>query len=167
MAWVAGYVSRAPRLLHNTIARNRNGDGSGIHVTNFSGFFSTVSLTNTILVSHTVGITVTAGNTATLEGTLWGSGVWANGTPWGGGGAILTGTVNVFGDPGFISPLSGNYHITLTPAAVDSGVNAGVTTDIDGESRPYGMGFDIGADEYQPPVVYKYSYLPVVLRQFP
>jgi parallel beta-helix repeat protein len=61
----------SPRLLHTTIARNRGGDGSGVYVTDIFGSFSTVALTNTILVSHTVGITVTAGNTAILNGVLW------------------------------------------------------------------------------------------------
>ena len=46
-------------------------------------------LTNTILVSHTVGISVSVGSTATLEATLWGSGVWANGNDWGGSSSLL------------------------------------------------------------------------------
>ena len=41
----------------------------------------------------------------------------------------------------------GNYHITLSSAAINQGVNAGVGTDIDGQPRPYGWGYDIGADE--------------------
>ncbi len=104
-------------------------------------------MTDTILVSHTVGISVTAGNTATLQATLWGSGAWANGSDWGGAGSITTGTVNVWGDPAFVNPDAGDYHILPTSAAVDAGVHAGVTTDIDGDARPYGNGYDIGADE--------------------
>jgi len=66
------FVGRSSaRLLHTTIARNSSGDGSGVYVTNDGSGYSTVAMTNTILVSHTVGITVTVGNTATLEGVLW------------------------------------------------------------------------------------------------
>ena len=140
-----------PRLWHTTIARNHGGDGSGVYVADAGSDHRTVALTNTILVSHTVGVTVTAGNTVTLEGTLWGSGAWANGADWGGDGTVITGTVNVRGDPGFIDPDTGDYHIIAASAAVDEGVIAPeVTTDIDGQSRPYGDGYDIGADEFYP-----------------
>jgi len=155
----------SPRLTHNTIARNTGGDGSGILVASFASG-SAVTLTNTILVSHTVGITVLAGDTAILQGTLWGIGVWANGTDWGGGGAILTGTVNVRGDPKFANPAIADYHIISGSAAIDAGVNAGVMTDIDNQPRPYQTP-DLGADEYWPPGALKLVYLPVVLRQFP
>ncbi len=140
-------------LLHTTIARNRGGDGSGIHVASpdsFPHLPSTVALTNTILVSHTVGITVATGSAATLEATLWGSGSWANGTDWGGAGSITTGTINIRDDPVFAAPEAGNYHLRLGSAALDKGVNAGITTDIEGESRPFGAGYDLGADEGQP-----------------
>ena len=142
------YIERSsPHLLHTTIAHNTGGDGSGVYVTNYGSTYSTVALNDTILVSHTVGITVTAGNTAMLEGTLWGSGAWANGADWGGAGTIVTGTVNVWGKPGFVDPDSGDYHITAASAAVDAGVDAGVTTDVDGHHRPYGSAPDLGADE--------------------
>jgi hypothetical protein len=155
----------SPRLMHNTIARNTGGEGSAIYVDSLSDFVSNVTLTNTILVSHTVGITVKAGNTATLQGTLWGSGAWANGTNAGGGGAIIS-SVNVFSNPEFISPSSGNYHITATSAAVNAGVNASVNLDIDNQPRPY-QAPDLGADEYWPPGVLKYIYLPVTLKNYP
>ena len=148
------YVWRSsPRLLHNTIARNSGGDGSGIYVTEHPsyGFYSTVALTNTILVSHSVGITVTAGNTATLEATLWNG----NALDWGG-----TGTVNHTNDhsgaPAFASD---GYHLTPGSAAIDQGVNVGVMTDIDGDARPIGPLPDLGADEG------KYRiYLQLVMR---
>jgi len=141
-------------LLHNTIARNDNTYGVLID----RG--ATVTLTNTILVSHTVGISVTTGSTVTLEATLWGSGEWANGSDWGGGGSIVTGTVNIWGLPHFIHPDGGDYHLGSGSRAVDRGVDAGVADDIDGDPRPYGVGYDIGADEL---TVWR-LYLPLVLR---
>lgn len=155
----------SPRLTHNTIARNTGGDGSGILVASFASG-SAVTLTNTILVSHTVGITVLAGDTATLQGTLWGTGAWANDADWGGAGTILTGTINVFDDPAFVNPDTGDYHIGSTSAAINAAVNAGVNTDIDNQPRPYQTP-DLGADEYWPPGTLKYVYLPIVLRQLP
>ena len=147
----------SPRLLHTTVASN----GSGIYVTKawWGPYYSTVALTNTILVSHTVGVAVTTGNTATLEATLWGADAWANATDWGGEGAIITGTINVWGDPAFVDPDAADYHIGPGSAAIDAGVDAGVTTDMDGHPRPIGSGFDIGADEYVAIV-----YLPITLN---
>lgn len=145
--WAGGgiYVSDASAdLLHNTIVRNVGGDGAGIYVTNNS----TVAMTNTILVSHTVGITVAAGSTVALEGTLWGSGAWANTTDWGGPGTIITGTsaYNYWSDPAFVNPNAGDYHIRYVSAALNAGIDAGVTEDIDGDPRSDGYP-DIGADE--------------------
>ncbi|HFD40604.1 MAG TPA: right-handed parallel beta-helix repeat-containing protein, partial [Anaerolineae bacterium] len=135
------YVRRAsPRLLHTTIARNSGGDGSGIYVTNLGSDYSTVAMTNTILFSHTVGIAVMAGNTATLDGTLW----QANGTDRSGAGTINH-SHDYSGDPAFQAD---GYHLAPGSQALDRGVNAGVTTDIDGESRPQGAGYDLGADEF-------------------
>lgn len=142
-------------LAYSTFARNLGGDGSGIYL----AYNGTVSLTNTILVSQTVGVTGTAGTTARLEATLWGKGVWANGTDWAGAGRILTGALNVWGDPAFVNPGSGDYHIGPGSAAIDAGVDAGVTTDIDGQARPGSSGYDLGADE-----LYFSFYLPLVFK---
>jgi len=140
--------------LHNTIARNRTVYGIQVDTG------ASVALTNTILVSHTVGITVAGDSTAALEATVWGSGTWANGADLGGEGAIFIGTVNVWGDPGFVSPAAGDYHIGPGSAAKDAGIDAGVAIDIDGRARPIGAGYDIGADEYAAPI-----YLPLVMRK--
>ena len=145
-------------LRHNTIARNTGGDGSGVHVIGDGN--STVTLTNTILVSQTVGITVTAGNTATLESTLWGNEAWGNDTDTGGAGTINT-TNDYTGDPAFMAPDLGDYHIGSGSAAIDKGMDAGVAIDIDGEPRPARAGYDIGADE----IWYK-IYLPLVIRNY-
>jgi parallel beta-helix repeat protein len=142
------------RLLHTTIARNTGGDGTGVYVTGYYGTFpySTVWLTNTILVGHEIGLFVAEGNTVTLEATLWGSGVWANGTDWAGDGTIDIGMLNLWSDPAFVDPVRGDYHITAGSAAVDAGVPTSVATDIDGETRPCGAGPDLGADEWTGPL---------------
>jgi hypothetical protein len=148
-----------PCFLHTTIAHNTDGEGSGVYVTT-DGFlhYSTVSLTNTIIAGHhNLGVTVTTGSTATLEATLW----YDNGLHTGGGGTIVTGTVNVYDDPVFVDSSAWDYHLTAGSAAIDEGVNAGVDEDIDSDPRPIGVGYDIGADEYA-----VHAYLPIVLSNY-
>lgn len=127
-----------PQLLHTTFARNSNGDGRGVFVSSGSA-----ALTNTILVSQSVGIYVYSGATARLDSTLW----WANGVNWTGPGTVYHSN-DYTGDPAFVAPDAGDYHIKSASAALDKGVNAGVNSDIDGDPRPIGAGFDLGADEY-------------------
>jgi parallel beta-helix repeat protein len=156
MTWGSGICVEgcSPRLLHTTIARNSGGDGRGVYVTNEGSNYSTVALTNTIIVSHTVGIYVSSNNTATLESTLW----HGNTTDWGGGGA---GTINhsndYAGDPRFDAD---GYHLMAGSAAINRGVNAGVTTDIDGDSRDSMP--DLGADELAG--IGMDVYLPIIMK---
>jgi uncharacterized repeat protein (TIGR01451 family) len=140
--------------LHTTIARNHGWVGGGVHIaTPMSP--RTVAFTNTILVSHTLGIYVASGAAATLESTLWGDSAWANTADWGGLGTLITGTHNYWGDPGFVAPDSGDYHIGTSSAAIDGGIDAGVADDMDGQSRPHHAGYDLGADEWWPLLVSK------------
>ncbi|WP_148707450.1 PKD domain-containing protein [Chitinophaga skermanii] len=51
----------------------------------------------------------------------------------------------------FVDVAGNNFHITNLSPALDKGYNAsayGITKDIDGDNRPQGAAFDIGADEY-------------------
>jgi hypothetical protein len=146
-------------MLHNTLDHNTGGDGSGVHVA-YSG---TVALTNTIVTRHTVGITVASGSTVSLAANLWGAGPWANEFDWSGAGTILTGTKNVWGDPAFVDPAAGDYHLTVGSSARDRGLSTGVSLDIDAQARPIGSGYDIGADE----LLYYPTYLPLVERGGP
>jgi uncharacterized repeat protein (TIGR01451 family) len=147
-------LGSSAHLLHTTIARNgmtrlaaERHNSNGIYATtSLFGDPTTVALTNTIVVSHGLGITVSTGSSVTLEGMLWGKGAWANTTDWSGNGAVVTGTVNVRGDPAFVDPGNGDYHIHPTSAARDAGVDAGVIGDLDGDLRTDGHP-DIGADE--------------------
>jgi fibronectin-binding autotransporter adhesin len=126
------------RLLHNTIANN-HGSGQGVYV----GQFTTLFFSNTTIAGHaSVGITATSDSHVTLAGTLWHD----NGLDVGGAGAVFSST-NVYGDPAFADPASWDYHLTASSAAIDAGMDAGVATDFEGDTRPQGDGFDIGYDE--------------------
>lgn len=59
-------------------------------------------------------------------------------------GPICAVTVNVYGDPAFVDPGTGGYHMGMAPAAI----HAGMADDIEGDLRIYGCGVDMGADEY-------------------
>jgi parallel beta-helix repeat protein len=133
------------RILHTTLARNTGGGGQGV----FVGAGSTALMTNTILVSHTVGIeTNDSAAAAILDTTLWGQGAWANKADVQISAGTVTTTTDVRGDPAFVDPDRGDYHIGASSAAVDMGAAVAVTEDIDGEVRPVLYAPDIGADEY-------------------
>lgn len=151
------------RLLHSTIARNIGGDGSGVYITDDpdSYIYSTVWLTNTIIVSHTVGISVASGNTVTLNSTLW-----HDNTAISGGAGLISHRNDYVGDPAFLDPDGGDYHIGPGSAALDQGVATDVMLDIDHEPRSY-QAPDLGADEYWPPSALKPLYLPLIMRDHP
>jgi parallel beta-helix repeat protein len=134
-------TASSPRLIHTTIARNHGGDGSGIYVTHYASTYSSVALTNTILVSHSVGISVTGGNTVTVDAVLWNDTLITVSQSI---TAVVTVQNQHTGNPAFAPD---GYHLTVSSAAIDRGVDAGVTTDIDGGVRPFGPAPDLGADE--------------------
>ncbi len=121
------------RLLHNTIARNT---GEGIYV---AGFYSSIWLTNTVIVSHTAGLSVDSSNTAYLDGVLW----FGNGANTYGAGVISV-THAYTGNPAFAPD---GFHLTAHSAAIDRGTGAGVDNDMDDQPRPMGAAPDLGADE--------------------
>ena len=62
-------------------------------------------------------------------------------------GAVSGGINDVSGDPPFINPAGDDYHLQSSSAAIDAGVDVGVPSDLNGDARPIGSGFDIGYDE--------------------
>jgi putative cofactor-binding repeat protein len=147
-------------LRHNTLARNTGGSGQGVYA--LAG--STVGMTNTIVVSHAVGVQALGSDVVIdLEATLWGAGAWANTTDTVAvsGGTVNTGAINLWELPAFVDPDDGDYHLLFGSSAVDAGVDAGVTDDIDGDVRPLGAAPDLGADE-----TWEVVFLPLVLRNW-
>jgi len=79
-------------------------------------------------------------------------------TTYTGGAAINThvpgARSNIDGDPAFVDEAGGDYHLTPLSPCIDTGRDTspaeygGVTTDFDGDARPSGPAYDIGADEF-------------------
>jgi PKD repeat protein len=132
-------------LIHNTIARNVGpGGGTGVTLNTDAPY----TFQDNIIVGHTTGVFNHSSSGVTLDRTLWGAGTWANGTDLAGPGTA-TRTGDIIGDPLFVDPTATNYHLAVGSAAQDAGNNAGVFQDIEGNARPQGANFDIGADEIQ------------------
>jgi hypothetical protein len=150
-AWLDGMASYpvSTTLVHNTLVGGPVG-GEGVWV----GTHVSATLVNNIIVDHGTGITNTApaSSIVAADHTLFDG----NGTDYGPG----VGSANeVGGDPLFVDPAHGDYHIRPGSAAIDQGMDAGVTSDVDGDPRPIGPLPDLGADEALPRM-----FLPLVLR---
>ncbi|MCB0397200.1 MAG: T9SS type A sorting domain-containing protein [Flavobacteriales bacterium] len=64
-----------------------------------------------------------------------------------------SGTGNMTSNPMFVNESTGDFHIQAGSPCIDNGIEAPfVEEDFDGEVRPYGSGYDIGAFEYHPQV---------------
>ena len=72
---------------------------------------------------------------------------------------ITTGTHSLVGNPLFADALG---HLSSGSPAIDQGIDVGVNVDFDGNHRPSGGGFDIGAYEVQV-VLYK-LFAPLLQR---
>ncbi len=73
---------------------------------------------------------------------------------FGGNAVALTGSHVVQGDPKFVDAANNNFHLLTGSPAIDRGIaslsgSAAPVSDIDGNPRPMGAGFDIGAVEHK------------------
>ena len=64
-------------------------------------------------------------------------------------------------DPDFEDPANDDFHISDDSPAKNAGITVPLTDDFDGESRPSGGGYDIGADEVESGME---IYIPILLK---
>ncbi|MCB9743389.1 MAG: lamin tail domain-containing protein [Alphaproteobacteria bacterium] len=85
--------------------------------------------------------------------STWGyNDVWGNTTDYVNDASADATDISV--DPQFVDAANGNYRLTAGSACIDAGgATWAAAEDIQGESRPQGAGYDIGADEYASPTV--------------
>lgn len=144
-----GYTGTS-QILHTTIASPTVAVGAAIYV-----MTATVGVTDTIIAQHEQGI-VNASGSVYEDYNLF-TGVL---TPT--AGSDISGPHHPTGPPAFLNPAADNYHLWQGSAAIDTGVNAGVAVDVDGQPRPQAAGFDIGYDESGG--TFQSVYLPLVAR---
>ncbi len=141
-------------LTHVTFAGNMgSNDGGGV-----KNFWSTLRVINSVLWGNSAskGAQIYDDNPAAPTLVTY-SDVQFTG--------VYTGTGNLNANPRFVQPIAasinpttiGNYHILGGSPVIDRGTNAGLAIDLDGQLRPMGHGYDLGAYEVRPPL-----YLPVV-----
>jgi len=111
----------------------------------YAGRALTVTLTNTLVVSatHAFAAREIEGDLLlrhdhTLAHQVAGLHSTEAGAP------VFQATHAVSGNP----KVDANGHLLAGSAAIDAGIDAGLRWDVDGQARPYGAGFDVGADEY-------------------
>ncbi|HSO89441.1 MAG TPA: T9SS type A sorting domain-containing protein [Draconibacterium sp.] len=73
---------------------------------------------------------------------------------FGGNSVALTGSHLIKGDPKFVDAANNDFHLLPESPAIDKGIDAlsgsaAQVVDFDGNSRPMGTGFDIGAFEHE------------------
>jgi hypothetical protein len=126
------------------------GNGGGLCKT--GGWPATVSIINTIFWDNSAGsgheIYISQGTASITWSNVMNN---SNALKAVNGGVITTDANCIEADPFFVDDSSGDYHLTSMSPVIDGGTSAGAPVDdIDGDTRPIGSGYDMGADEFVP-----------------
>ena len=97
---------------------------------------------NNIMVSNYYGLNCYS------CGSSWSTNlIWGNVTVYVNDASQVTSDLSV--DPQFLNYSEGDYSLAMGSPCIDAAsATYGVATDIDGEARPQGAGYDIGMDEF-------------------
>jgi hypothetical protein len=128
-------------VAHNTVVYNTGFDGGIV----LAVPYITPTVVNNIVAFNSVGIRADVDAAGTLDyNDVWDNAEQDYDLP----GALQPGAHSLQVGPRFVNTVIGNYHLTSDSPCIDRGMDAGVTTDMDGHRRPLGAGYDIGADEW-------------------
>lgn len=131
---IVGIHLACSSLAYNNVIWNTSGDGIDIDSANGTDDGRTRrAFNNTVIKSPATAIVRTAGNYAILNNL-------------GPNTAYNMPTNNAY----FVNPSANNYHLVLGAAPIDAGTNLSgyYSSDADGNPRPVGSAFDIGAYEF-------------------
>jgi len=142
---IRAYYFSSPTLINCTLSNNSAGYGGGINCS----AFSSAEAINSILWGNTANVSGAEVYLTDFSCSVAIS--YSDVDPEliaGLGQVELNNNINA--DPLFIG--MGNYHLREESPCIDAGRGGAdiPVEDIDGDPRPYGEGYDIGADEYVP-----------------
>ena len=125
-------------LVNNTIVDNDQGEHKeGVYLASSGGIHI---LRNNIIAGHSTGVGLVAGTAALDYNDYFDNDTDVSGTTWG--------AHHRTDDPQFEDRAGGDYHLALTSPMVDQADSSvAPSRDFEGDPRPHGGGFDIGADE--------------------
>jgi len=147
--------TRNDLVAHNTVVLNGGLQGGIV----LDGGFITPTVVSNIVVSNTYGIRAHFSASGTLDyNDVWGNEVQDYDLP----GTLESGVHDIQADPLFVDQAEDDFHLRAGSPCIDAGTDAGVRADLDGDSRPIGDGYDIGADEAR-----LHVYLPLVNKGSP
>ncbi len=142
---------------NNIIAKNSGWLGGAIYLGDSSSKITNNTIADNISATNVAGGIALTGYSGEIKNTIF----WENTDDIFSGENIgvtycdlsdteYTGGEGNFSlDPEFVAPAADNYHIQKTSPCRDVGTAVGAPgDDIDGDSRPEGAGYDVGADEY-------------------
>ncbi len=154
--------STGPNTLRNNVVALNISDnqvGTGIYVEDYaigridhttlvgtgqgSGLYSQqpILVRNMIIGGFATGVQYAGSAPFSIDGVLWYSNT-----------QNTSGPVNVShadsGAPRFVDEANNDYHVRAGSPAIDAGINAGIANDLDGQTRPFGAGYDLGAYEF-------------------
>jgi len=146
------------KFINSLITNNVSGGGYGsaIYIDSYSQ--------NTELINSTVSDNIGATSSIYYRDLSWGGHSIINSIVWGNEAGIdndssltvtysdiqggWTGTGNINTDPDFVDSTAGNYHLNASSSCINAGTTVNVFTDLDGNVRPVGFAYDMGAYEY-------------------